>query len=516
MKTILKFLQSRLAILMLVIIAQLVLLIGLVRYLTTLSPYVSVAFAIFSFLVAAWLIVGRQQKIEYKFMWVIVILAVPVFGGIFYLIFGTDSPSDKKIRQRIEPYMLSGEHRAQETEVTRRIEQNSVRAALQSSYITNTSGTALYDKTKTDYYPSGEEFFEALLYDIRQAQRYIFLEFFIIERGYLLDTLIAELAACVERGVEVRFMYDDVGSALKISSRFPQKMADLGINAMAYNGRGLKPGFVLNNRDHRKIAIIDGCVAYTGGCNLADEYINVVPKFGYWKDSMVRLEGKAVWGFVLEFLDIWDFSAKKQEDDLDRYRPLQEDLRSFARFDDGFVQPYADDSPFEQEPIGRNVYLNLIESAEKLVYITTPYLIIDEETKSALRNAALMGLDVRIAVPGIPDKPMVFEATRANYPALLKAGVRIYEFTPGFLHAKSMVADRDYAVVGTCNFDYRSFYLHFECGAWMYQSQAVQEVYDDFLNIVAASREITLADIEALPWWRRTVRALLAAFAPLL
>ncbi|WP_317380814.1 phospholipase D-like domain-containing protein, partial [uncultured Intestinimonas sp.] len=267
----------------------------------------------------------------------------------------------------------------------------------------------------------------------------------------------------------------------------------------------------LNNRDHRKILVIDGKVAFTGGINLADEYINQKVRFGHWKDSAILVRGEAAWSMTVMFLSLWDDIRRTPAEDYDRFRPHWETPPTGV----GFVQPYTD-SPLDGEAVGQSVYLNLINRARRYVYITTPYLIVDDSMNTALCIAAKSGVDVRIMTPHIPDKKMVFEVTRAHYGPLLEAGVKIYEYTPGFVHAKNFAVDDKFGTVGTVNVDYRSLFLHFENGVWLCGAPAVRDIRDDFLSTLEQCQPITLAQSRALPWWRRACRAVLRVFAPLM
>ena len=328
------------------------------------------------------------------------------------------------------------------------------------------------------------------------------------------DSILHILEEKVKEGVEVRVMYDDFGCMFKLPQGYEKTLINKGIKTQVFNPFNtiLSPRF--NNRDHRKICVIDGIIGFTGGINLADEYINETHRLGYWKDSAVMLRGRAVWSLAVQFLTIWNLSAKSQ-DTFEKYTPSLTPFDSVP--DDGIVQPYSD-IPMDSELVGETVYLNLINRAKRFVYITTPYLIVDNETLTALENAAKSGVDVRIITPHIPDKKIVFFMTRSYYKSLIDAGVKIYEYTPGFMHAKTLVSDGKYAVVGTINFDFRSLYLHLECAVWMYESRAVKEVTDDFYFTLSKCQKITAHDVNKgrFPLLKQFALSLLRVFAPLM
>ena len=334
------------------------------------------------------------------------------------------------------------------------------------------------------------------------------MEYFILSEGEVWQNIFAILKERVSHGVEVRLMYDDLGSASSLPEDFLRETREAGIDVVAFNPfRPRLDGFV-NSRDHRKICIIDGVMAYNGGTNLADEYINLTHPYGHWKDTAVCIQGDGVWSFTLMFLEMWRFATRLKEDYL-KYQA------ACTQGEDGFVQPYGA-NPLHNTQIAANAYLNIINRAENYVYIATPYLILDNETVTALRLAARSGVDVRIITPGIPDKKLVFWVTQSFYKTLLEAGVRIYEYTPGFLHAKMFVADDTVATVGSANMDYRSLYLHFECCTAFYYSSVVKEVKEDMMQTMGLSHEVTLEEVRKTSNIKRFIQALLRMYAPLL
>lgn len=329
------------------------------------------------------------------------------------------------------------------------------------------------------------------------------------------DEIFCVLKEKAAEGVDVRIIYDDVGSINTIPKKFTAKMALHGIQVIAFNPLTVIASLIYNNRDHRKITVIDGYIGYSGGYNVADEYINEINRFGHWKDTGIRLEGRAVWNYTVAFLNMWN-GLKLTDENYEQFRPMESaagfDGEGFV--DDGIVQPFSD-SPLDQENLGENVYLEILSQAEDYVYIFTPYLIIDNEMQTALTLAAKRGVDVRIVTPGIPDKKMVFRLTRSYYRPLLKAGVRIYEYKPGFMHAKSYLSDDRIGVVGSINMDYRSLYLHFECGTLMIGCSALADLKADCLDTFEKAKEVQKEELR-VGFFGLLFDGLLRALSPLL
>lgn len=470
------------------------------------------ASAVLSFAVVLWIINNQKTNPAYKIAWIVPILLLPIFGGIIYLIFGTNK-SSRHIKNLIRD--LNGKsYQAlkQDENIIKELEETDMHAANQARYLKNYSSFPVCKNTKVSYFPNGEKKFEALKEELKKAKHYIFLEYFIIEEGIFWNTILEILEQKVNEGVDVRVIYDDGGSIYTLPYKYTEILKQKGIKAMVFNRFVPFISVIMNNRDHRKIIVIDGHTAFTGGINLADEYINQKIKYGVWKDTAVMLKGDAVWNFTIMFLTMWDSLAHIDED-YELYKPHKNHIEKFQ--EDGYVLPYSD-NPLDYEPVGETVYLNLINKAKNYIYITTPYLICDNEIITALCNAAKSGVDVRIITPHIPDKKMVFEVTRSNYEIFLVSGVKIYEYTPGFMHAKNFVVDDEYAVVGTINLDYRSLYLHFECAAWMYRSAAIRDIKADYFETLGVSQEITLEDTMRISAVRVLIRSVLRLIAPLL
>lgn len=480
--------------------------------------YIDTALRVVSIAVTVY-IFNRPENPEYKLAWVIPILIFPLFGGMLYIFYRLQA-SIKHLRFRLLA-ILEATHPLlqQNPETMERLLEESHGAQSQANYLFQDAGYPVYQNTTTEYLSTGEIKFARLKDELSKAQHYIFLEYFIIQEGIMWDSILEILEEKVKKGVDVRLLFDGMGCLTTLPENYARELRKRGIQCKVFNPFVPVLSTVYNNRDHRKIAVIDGHTAFTGGINLADEYINAYVKYGHWKDSSILIKGEGVWSFTLLFLQMWycddpatlcAMPSRKFE----CYRPhYYQPQAAFAS--DGFVQPYGD-SPLGNQRVGENVYLNLIYGAKDYLYITTPYLIMDSELRYALCIAAKRGVDVRFITPFIPDKVLVHMTTRSGYQELIKAGIRIFEYTPGFIHSKTVVCDDQIATVGTINFDFRSLYLHFECGVWMYRTKALKQVKTDFLETLRSCREITLEDCKRVPVYRRLFWSVLRLFSPLM
>ena len=453
------------------------------------SELISTAFKILSIAMALY-VISKADVPAYRMGWIMVIMIIPLFGGLLYLLLGEKRPA-KYMRLRLAKGMKNHDIIAvQSPEIEDELRERSPRVAGCSSYITNFARFPVWKKTKVTYHSLGEYQYADMITELKKAKKFIFLEYFIIEEGEMWNSIFDILCDKVKEGVDVRVIYDDMGCLRKIPINYFNKLERHGIKCLVFNPFIPIISLVMNNRDHRKIMVIDGNTAFTGGINLADEYINHRVRFGHWKDSGVMLKGEAVWNFTVMFLEIWN-SYNPDDEDFSIFRPCEESEGEFIS--DGFVQPFSD-SPLDGETVSVNVYLDILAQAKDYVYIFTPYLAISDELHLALCAAAKRGVDVRMVLPGIPDKKIAYRLSRSYYIPLLEAGVRIYEYTPGFIHAKSYVCDDELAVVGTINMDYRSLYLHFECGVLMYESSAIAELKKDALKTFEISHEVTIEE----------------------
>ncbi len=470
------------------------------------------AFCVLLSIAAGLHVLNRDMNPAYKLAWIVPILLFPIFGGFLYLLYGkarmtrSNRRSMAKVMERYRTAMSLVPGSAPE------LETESPDAAIHAKYISTVASVPPYRHTFTEYFPTGEAYFAALKEELEKAQRFIFLEYFIVEDGVMWGDILDILVRKAQQGVDVRMMYDDLGCVFTLPRSYDKTLEKLGIKACVFHRFNSVLDSRFNARDHRKICVVDGNVGITGGINLADEYINVYPKHGHWKDSGVLLRGRAVWSLTVMFLTMWDYYRKEQAD-FSMYLPGMEPAADTGAT--GYAQPYTD-VPIDDEAVGETVYLNLINRAQRYVYITTPYLIIDNELLTALRTAAKSGVDVRIITPGVPDKRLVYAVTRSNYEPLLTSGVRIYEYTPGFMHAKNFVCDDRYGIVGTINLDYRSLYLHYECAVWMYGTASVPQIKQDFTDTLDSCLEITAATLPKRNIFQCIWLAALRAFAPLL
>jgi cardiolipin synthase len=456
-------------------------------------------------------ILNKKEKSAFKLTWIFLIMLFPIFGGLFYVFFYTQS-NPRKLRRQIEaenrrykPFFgLPGD-------VLPELKEAQENCLPQVRYLQEYAGFPVYRHTQTEYFPSGEAFFEKLLPELEKAEKYIFMEFFILRQGTMLDSIMKILERKAGEGLDIRLIYDDLGCFMSLPSNYREYLKSRGIKCIVFNP--FKPilSSHQNNRDHRKIISIDGKAAFTGGINLADEYINLYEKYGHWKDTAILIRGEAAWSLTLIFLHMWNMEWTVKDDPIMFY-PWKENPCTIPS--DGYVLPYAD-SPIDDENVGEHVYIQIINNAKEYVYINTPYLVVDENLLSALTLAAKSGVAVRIITPHRWDKWVVQITSRSYYRQLVLAGVKVYEYTEGFNHSKTFVSDDRVATVGTTNLDFRSLYLHFECGVWIYKNSAVNEVKEDFLRTIPISHRITLADC-ARNAVQRILQDVLRLFAPLM
>lgn len=472
--------------------------------------YVNLAARVLSVAVIFYL-VNENGSPAYQIAWIILVLVAPAVGLPLYLFVKLDI-GHRYINRRLQETLAeTARFVPAQPELMARLRAENPELHNLATYTRKNGDFAVYENTAATYFPLGEDKFEALLRELSAAKDFIFLEYFIIDEGVMWGRVLKVLEQKVREGVEVRVIYDGTCAFYRLPYRYPERLGELGIRCKMFAPLRPLVSTYYNNRDHRKIAVIDGRVAFTGGINLADEYINARRVHGHWKDTAVMLRGDAVRGFTLMFLQMWAIDEREPED-YARYLDIPQPKIEGAA---GYVLPYAD-SPLDDERVGERVYLDILNHAERYVHITTPYLILDDEMLSALRFAAQRGVDVELLLPHVPDKKYAFALARGHYRALLDAGVRIFEYTPGFVHAKMFVSDDRKAVVGTINLDFRSLYLHFEDAAYLYGSPAVREIEADFLATRAKSQEIVHDDLRKIPLHTRAAAVLLKFLAPLM
>jgi cardiolipin synthase len=453
-------------------------------------------------------IVNRNSNPMFKVAWLVPVLAFPVMGALFYIMFGRLRLNKKSTEKLTLALDGASEYFTTNNELLSRVRGKAPHVAAEAFYIMENAKTDIYEFTETEYFCPGNLFFEKLICELKKAKSFIFIEYFIINDGVMWETIKQILAGKAARGVEIRVMYDDMGSAMSgVSPAFPSELRKLGFEVAVFNPYKPSLSKFLNYRNHRKICIIDGKVAFTGGINIADEYIGEKNRFGIWQDSAIMLRGDAVNRITIMFLQLWGFSSGVSPD-------YAEYIVDYRANHDGYIIPFSDE-PLLQEFISESAYINIISNAAKYVYICAPYLIIDQGVSGALTRAAKSGVDVKIITPGKPDKKLIYYMTQSSYKDLVEAGVGIYEFAPGFMHNKTIVSDDEKAIVGTANFDYRSFYQHFENGVWLYGSKAVLQAKESFEEALALSRRVTWEQIESTPFGKKLICSLLKVFAPL-
>ncbi len=473
--------------------------------------YVFYSFSTAISVVAVIIILNNSSNPAYKIAWLIPILVMPVFGSIMYYLIGRT-----KLRSSMRRTLIHTEHKKQqvlekEPTILDTITAMDTDAGCQSKYLQDYADNPPYAHTLSTYFPTGEQSWLALLDALKNAQSFIFLEYFIIQEGTMWEAVLDILKEKAKEGLDVRVMYDDAGCIMKLPKGYNRYLEKYGIQCGVFNPVRPFLNSMMNHRNHRKIAVIDGTTGFTGGINIADEYINSVEKYGHWKDTSIQIQGDGVWSLTLMFLRLWDY-VHGEPRDYGYYKP-RESLPK--RKTDGFVQPF-DDSPLDDERVGENVYLNILNRSHSYVYITTPYLIIDNEMLTALLLASKSGVDVRIITPHIGDKWYVHGVTRTFYRQLIEGGVRIFEYLPGFIHSKTFVADDKYGVVGTINMDFRSLFLHFECGIWLYNTSSIEDMKADFLETQRRSQEMTLRDIRHFSLAQKIAGQFFRVFSPLL
>lgn len=458
--------------------------------------------------VAAIYIINLDMNAEYKIAWIFPVLLLPPIGILLYIMLRRHKlPRRRRL-------ILSASFRgakclyanAEKDDSDNRLIQNDDFARQCAEYITVHTGMPLSDCTDFQYFPTGEAYAAQLLTELKKAEKYIFLEYFVIQPGKFLNSVLEILEDKAKNGVDVRFIYDDIGSMLKVPGNYAETLEKRGIKCMCFNPFRPVLDIAQNNRTHRKIAVIDGKTAFTGGVNLADEYINETHPFGHWKDTGIMVRGRVVQNFSAMFLQLW--SLRNENEDFQKYLTDEpEGNCSCIAFSDA---PYGQDTN-----VCENLYLKIIYNAKKYVYINTPYLILDGEMQRALITAARSGVDVRITVPHTPDKKYVFAVTKAFYSQLVKEGIKIYRYTPGFIHAKSIVSDDKYCIIGSTNMDFRSFYLHFECDLLFFDPRVCKSLYDDYIATCLQSHQVDIKEIKD-KLHSLIYRSILRIFAPMM
>ena len=509
-KGVIHMIFSRFGIILLLLVIQVLFLLGLFFKFRQLAPHY-LGFATLFYLVMIVVLVNSDHDASAKITWLIVMMVFPVFGALLYLYTSVEL-GHRALKKRMLSIMARTRQAIpQEQRVLEKVEAASPELADLQYYVNHTGCFPVYENTRVKYFPLGEEMFEAMLAELQKAERFIFLEYFILDEGYMWGRLLDVLSRKAREGVDVRVMYDGTCEFALLPRVYPRKLEALGIRCKVFAPITPFVSTHYNYRDHRKIMVIDGRTAFNGGINLADEYINHIRRFGHWKDTGVMLQGDAVDSFTLMFLQMWYVNEP-----LCDFTPFLT-AREFSPAGEsrGFVMPYGD-CPLDDYNVGESVYMDILNRAHDYVYIMTPYLILDGELEKALTFAAQRSVDVRLILPHISDSFVAQSLAKTYYRPLLKAGVKIYEYTPGFVHAKVFVSDDSKAVVGTINMDYRSLYHHFECATYLQGTDCVADIKEDFLATLDKCQEATLDTVRNEKWYVKLVGDVMKFVAPLL
>ena len=491
-------------------------LISLFEVLAVIGIVIAMCFYVPYFYVAAYLteifciirIIASDDNPDYKVPWLLFVLIIPIAGFMLYFMFYSRT-LQKRFVKRLNA-LKSHSYTKDDSALFEMLLQDNPRSATQAKMLCKISEAHLFSNTKQEYFPLGEDMYRRMLEDLNSAEKFIYMEYFIIEEGTFWNSILEILKEKAENGVEVKVLYDDIGCMSTLPGDYYKTLKSFGIETAPFSRLKGNADSEFNNRSHRKITVIDGKIAYTGGVNIADEYINEVKKYGHWKDTALRLEGEAVWELTKLFLVDFGINVRK----MPKYR---KDLYPVSDIkESGFIIPFGDGPrPLYERRVGKSVIQNMLASATRYAYMTSPYLIIDNDLCTSIENAALRGVDVRIILPHIPDKKLVFSMTQSFYPRLITAGVKIYEYEPGFIHAKSYLVDDEYAMIGTINLDYRSLVHHFENGVWMYKCESIKDLKIDIEDAINKSIEVT-PEMLKTSILRKFIRSLVRIFAPML
>ncbi len=463
---------------------------------------------VFDVLVIIYL-VNSSMDSSGKITWLLIISAIPVIGALLYLYTRLDFGFNGIKAYFRNERTVSREYIKEDNSAQQELDRLDSDAGGTAAYVSSTGNYPVFQNTSVKYYSLGEYKWKDMLEDLQKAQKFIFLEYFIIDEGLMWGSILNILAEKAKAGVEVRVMYDGTCEFSTLPHNYPERLKKLGIQCKMFSPLTPVLSTSYNYRDHRKILVIDNQIAYNGGVNLADEYINHIERFGHWKDTALRLEGDAVQSFTLMFLEMWNLTEREKK--------VTEYLKDkpVPVTSDGYVMPYGD-NPFDDFRCGQSVYMDFLYQAGRYVHIMSPYLILDDEMIMALRTAALKGIDVRIILPGIPDKKIVYLLAKTYFRVLKEAGVRIYTYTPGFVHAKIFVSDDIKAAVGTINLDFRSLYHHFECATYLYDSSCIGQIEQDFMDTLEKCHEVTMEEIKGQKLFQRFVGRFARMVAPML
>ena len=502
---------SRFGIVLFLLIVQVLFLFGLFfKFRQLAAHYVGIASLFYLLMIV--ILINRDHDASSKITWLIIMVIFPIFGALLY-IYTSVEIGHRTLRKRLSHIIADTRYAIiQDKEVLERVEELSPELSDLAYYVNRTGCFPVYENTQVTYYPLGEKMFESMLTELENAKEFIFLEYFILNEGYMWERLLEVLSQKAKEGVDVRLMYDGTCEFALLPRTYPKKLEALGIHCKVFAPITPLISTHYNYRDHRKIMVIDGNTAFNGGINLADEYINHIRRFGHWKDTGIMLKGDAVASFTLMFLQMWHVNEK-----LSDFSPYLRtaDRNLCTTQSKGFGMPYGD-CPLDDDNVGESVYMDILNRAHDYVYIMTPYLIMDGELEKTLRFAAQRSVDVRLILPYISDSFVAQALAKTYYKSLLKAGVKIYEYTPGFVHAKVFVSDDVKAVVGTINMDYRSLYHHFECATYLYDTECIQDIKKDYLETLDKCQLVTFESVKREKWYVKLVGNVMKFVAPLL
>lgn len=517
-KGILRIFFSRLFMIVLLILLQIGIILSIYQFFIDFFPHINLFLSVF-IIVMVFYLFNDKMTYSAKLTWLAIIMLFPVPGTILLFVTKYDV-GHYTLKKRMQNLIESTKHILKhDKKIMNNTELKKSGITDLCYYINRTGCFPLYSNAETEYFPCGEAKFASVLEELEKAENFIFMEYFIIAEGYMWGKILEILRRKVQQGVEVRVMYDGMCEMSTLTHDYPKRMAEIGIKCKAFAPIAPFLSTHYNYRDHRKILVIDGKTAYTGGINFADEYINKKARFGHWKDTAVMIKGSAVQSFTLMFLQMWNIDEK--EPVWDKWLKIPESVfynnnnnNNNINTSDGCLMPYAD-CPLDGYKVGEHVYMDILNRATKYVHIMTPYLILDGELETAIKFAAERGIDVRIILPGIPDKKTAYALAKTHYKELIKSGVKLYEYTPGFVHAKVFVCDDEKAVVGTINLDYRSLYHHFECALYMYKTSCIPSIEADFQQTLSYCRQVTPETIKNEKLYYKVTGQVLKLIAPL-
>ena len=500
---------SRFGLILLLLMVQVLALFLIFRWFEGFLPHIFGGAVALTFVMVVYLLNSTMNPTA-KITWLIVIMLLPVFGVLLYIYTQSDI-GHRALKRRINEIIAdTKENLRQDEEVMGRLTKENRSVASLAHYMQRSGAHPVFDKTEVTYFPLGEDKFEEMLRQLLAAQHFIFMEYFIVDEGLMWGSVLEILAQKAAAGVDVRLMYDGACEFALLPHDYPKRLEKLGIKCKMFAPVSPFVSTHYNYRDHRKILVIDGHTAFNGGVNLADEYINQTVRFGHWKDTAVMLKGEAAKTFTLMFLQMWQIDEGRDESIHFLSYPVSPKKEA-----EGFVIPYGD-CPLDNDKLGERVYMDILNRSLEYVHIMSPYLILDGEMETALKFAAERGVEVILILPGIPDKKIPYALAKTHYASLLDSGVKIYEYTPGFVHAKVFVSDAKEAVVGTINLDYRSPYHHFECATYLYGTECIHEIEADFQETLVKCRQVSMEMVRREKWFVKLTGRLMKAVAPLM